>query len=343
MNELFVSYKREDERRVGRLVQALERTGLSIWWDRGLPGAENWRQQIQSALDTAKCVIVVWTHESVGPSGDFVRDEAGQAKRRGILVPVRLDTVSPPLGFGEIQAIDLTRWKGNLGDPFFQDLCAAVTAKLEGRTVPPARGPMKRLARRLALSSLLSLVGVGLVVTFNVFSAQEQICGVPVLQPHISDLCGAFGLGHRPTKEERFAWEHRERGSCDALRRHVARFPEGAYRDQAAGMLTARRLTQTEIWTPSTRPLSLFVGQDDVPARNEAVARSATLARAQTSAERLCRNFAAGTLFRFKSAKPDHLNWQCGPISGGIACGCEGDAVCDLEERHFQETETCGS
>src|SRR5688500_9183756 len=126
MNELFISYKREDEGRVGRLVQALERTGLSVWWDRGLPGGADWRQQRQSALDAARCVIVVWTQESVGPSGDFVRDEAGQAKRRGVLIPVLLEKVPLPLGFGEIQAIDLTRWKGNPRDPFFQDLCGAV-------------------------------------------------------------------------------------------------------------------------------------------------------------------------------------------------------------------------
>jgi hypothetical protein len=342
MNELFVSYKREDERRVGRLVQALERTGLSIWWDRGLPSGENWRQQLQSALDTAKCVIVVWTQESVGPAGDFVRDEAGQAKRRGVLVPVMFDKVPPPLGFGEIQAIDLTRWKGNPRDPFFQDLYAAVTAKLEGRPVPPARGPMKRLARQLALSSLASLVGVGLVIAFNLFSAQEQVCGVSVLQPHISDVCGALGFGHRPTKAERLAWVGRERGSCDALRRHVEQFPEGAYRDQAAGMLTARRLTQTEIWTPSTRQLVVFVDQNDPPARNEAAARSATFARAQTKAERLCKGFVATTSFRLKSSMPV-LNWQCGPVSGGVACAAEGDAVCHLEERRVQETETCGS
>ena len=84
MSEIFVSYKREDETRVGSVVRALEGAGLSVWWDRGLPGGESWRSQIQNALDTAKCVIVVWTHQSVGPSGDFVRDEAGCAKRRNV-------------------------------------------------------------------------------------------------------------------------------------------------------------------------------------------------------------------------------------------------------------------
>ena len=343
MSEVFISYKREDEPRVGRLVQALEGTGLSVWWDRGLPGGESWREQIQTALDAAKCVIVVWTHESVGPAGDFVRDEAGQAKRRGVMVPVMLDKVDPPLGFGEIQAINLVHWKGNPHDPFFTDLCTAVTAKLEGRAVPPAKGPMKRLMRRLTYSSLASAIGLGgLAFGFNLFSAQDQVCGVSLLQPQVSDLCGALGLGNRPTKTERIAWEGRAPGSCAALRSHIERFPQGAYRDDAADMLAARRVTQTEIWTPGTRRLSLYVGQDSTYSINEAAAQSAALARAQASAERLCKGFVATTSFRLTSAKAVPQVWNCEPASGGVVCGFEGEAVCTLEERGIQETETCG-
>jgi len=235
MSEIFVSCKREDEARVGRLVRALERKGLAVWWDRGLPGGGSWREQIQAALDAAKCLIVVWTQGSVRPSGDFVRDEAGRAKHRGVLVPVTLDAVDPPLGFGEIQAIDLKRWKGSPRDPFFKDLCAAVEAKLEGRAVPPAKGPTKRLMRWLTYSSVLSTIGFGvLAFGFNLFSAQDQVCGLPFLQPHISDFCGGLGLGHRPTKAERTAWDARESGSREALRIHIERFPEGAYGAAAA-------------------------------------------------------------------------------------------------------------
>ena len=117
VTQVFVLYKRDDEQRVAVLVRALEREGLSVWWDRGIPGGESWRLGIQAALEEANCVIVVWSHHSVGPSGDFVRDEAARAKRRGILVPVRVDDVDVPLGFGEVQSIDLTRWKGRRRDP----------------------------------------------------------------------------------------------------------------------------------------------------------------------------------------------------------------------------------
>ncbi len=342
MNEVFVSYKREDKVRVGHLVQALKDSGLSVWWYRGLAAGESWRAQIQTALDAAQCVIVVWTHESVGPSGDFVRDEAGQAKQRGVLVPVMLDEVSLPLGFGEIQTIDLTRWKGNPQDPFFQDLCAAVTAKLEGRPVPPAKDPMKRLVRRLTFSGLASVVvSGGFALAFNLFSAQDQVCGVPLLQPYISDVCGALGMGHRPTKAERVAWESRIPGDCDALRRHMERFPKGAYHGEAANLLAARLITKTETWKPGTRRLSLYVAQGVTPAGNKAAAQTEALASAQAHTMRLCKGFVATTSFRLTSARPVPLNWNCGPVSGGIACGFEGEAECVMEERVVEETETC--
>lgn len=344
MNEVFVSYKREDEPRVGRLVLALEHAGFSVWWDRGLRGGESWRAQIQSALDAAKCVIVVWTHESIGPAGDFVRDEAGQARRRGILVPVTLERVAPPLGFGEIQAIDLTHWKGNVRDPFFQDVCAAVTAKLEGRAAPPAKGPMKRLVRRLTLSGLASAIGFGgLALAFNLFSAQDQACGAPFFQPQISDMCGALGLGNRPAKAERVAWESRKPGSCEALRTHIERFPEGAYHGKAADMLAARRTTKTEIWIPNTRRLSLFANQGDKPSKSKLAAQEEALARAESAAERLCKSFVATTSFRLMLAKPSAQVWNCSPNAGGVVCGFEGEAICELKERRTQETETCGS
>ena len=342
MNEVFISYKREDEARVGRLVTALVGTGLSVWWDRGLAGGESWRVQIQTALDGAKCVIVIWTRESVGASGDFVRDEAGQAKRRGVLVPVMLDKVEPPLGFGEIQAVDLTRWKGSSRDPFFVDLCAAVTAKLEGRAVPPAKGPMKRLMRRLTLSSLAGAIGLGMAFGFNLFSAQDQVCGLSFFQPQMSDACGMLGVGDRPTKAERVAWEGRERGSCAALRTHIERFPEGAYHDEAADILAARRVIQTQIWTPGTRRLALFMGEGDAHFRNASAAQVDALARAQAPAGRLCKGFVATTSFRLTSTKPIPLSWNCAPASGGVACSFEGEAVCELEERRLQETERCG-
>lgn len=107
-------------------------------------------------------------------------------------------------------------------------------------------------------------------------------------------------------------------------------------------MLTARRVTHTEIWVPGERRLALFVGSDDAPGTAEPVARSTAVARAQAAAERLCRGFAVTASFRLRSAKPEPERLECRRISGGVVCGFEGEAVCAVEERQVQERETCG-
>lgn len=342
MTEVFISYRREDEVRVVQLVQALERAGLSVWWDRGLAGGENWHAVIGRALDAAKCVIVIWTSASVESSGGFVRDEARRAAARGILVPVRMEKVDPPLGFGEIQAIDLTHWKGNRRDPFLQDLVAAVRAKLEGRPVPPARGPMKRLIRRATYSGLLTaLTSCGLAFGLNAFHTQQALCNVPVFQPGISDACGALGLGGLPARHERLVWTSRTPGNCDDLRSYLTTFPNGAYRNEAMAMLAAQKAAHTDIWIPTTRPLRLYVPQEGESA-NEDSAKAAALVRAQKHAERQCRDFGAGTLFRYKSAKIVAEEWDCHASGQGVTCGFDGKALCELEERESEERITCG-
>ncbi len=136
MSDVFVSYKAEDRKRVETLVSALEANGFSVWWDPHISGGEGWRDAIQNQLEHAKCVIVVWSKRSVGPHGNFVRDEASRAQRRHIYLPVRIDEVEPPLGFGEIQTIPLTGWTGDQSDPRLQHLLNAVRAIIAGDLRP---------------------------------------------------------------------------------------------------------------------------------------------------------------------------------------------------------------
>ena len=128
MSDVFISYKAEDRPRVRPLVDALEADGLSVWWDAHIGGGDEWRDTIARHLDDARCVIVVWSKRSVGPDGRFVRDEAARALRRGAYLPVRIDKVEPPLGFGETQALPLGGWKGNRSDPRYAAIADAVRA-----------------------------------------------------------------------------------------------------------------------------------------------------------------------------------------------------------------------
>ncbi len=130
MSDVFVSYKAEDRARVRPLVEALEADGLSVWWDAHIGGGAEWRETITRELDGARCVIVVWSKRSVGPDGHFVRDEATRALRRRAYLPVRIDKVEPPLGFGERQAIPLLGWKGNRADPRYVSVLSGVRSIL---------------------------------------------------------------------------------------------------------------------------------------------------------------------------------------------------------------------
>jgi serine/threonine-protein kinase len=134
MSDVFVSYKAEDRRRVQLLVEALEADGMSVWWDAHIGGGDEWRSTIEQQLDTAKCVLVVWSKRSTAPEGRFVRDEATRAMERGVYLPVRIDNVRLPLGFGETQALALTGWKGARGDAHYRAVLGAAHAIVDGKT-----------------------------------------------------------------------------------------------------------------------------------------------------------------------------------------------------------------
>ena len=137
MAEVFVSYKAEDRARVAPLVRALEGQGVSVWWDAHIGAGDDWRDTILRNLEMARAVIVIWSKRSVGAEGQFVRDEASRAVKRKAYLPVRIDKVELPLGFGETQANDLIGWKGDTADPRYLKILAALEESFLVR--PPSR------------------------------------------------------------------------------------------------------------------------------------------------------------------------------------------------------------
>lgn len=340
MSHVLISYKREDEPRVARLVKALESHGLQIWWDQHLPGGEAWRDNIEAALDQAGCVVVVWSIGSTGPEGGFVRDEAGRAKARGVLVPVRIDNVSPPLGFGELQAIDLRGWKGQARDPYLIDLVAACRAKLEGVSVPPARGPAARLMRRARAGSLAAAgLAAAWSLASNVYSIQNRLCTLPAVQPTLSDACGAVGLGQRPSRAERLAWAARTKGSCADLRAFINRFPGGAYHGEAADLLAAATSVRAATYSADPRTVRGYVRQSDHGFASADAAQADARTRAQADAASLCAPLDAYEKLDGTQVTP--LSYDCrAGFGGGQVCALDYSATCHIETRPL--VEHCG-
>ena len=60
MADVFVSYSSQDRDRVASLVEAIERRGWTVWWDRKIDAGVSFDREIEKAIDAAKCVVVVW-------------------------------------------------------------------------------------------------------------------------------------------------------------------------------------------------------------------------------------------------------------------------------------------
>ena len=165
--DVFLSYKAEDGGRLVPLVEALEAEGFTVWWDAHIGGGTNWHEDIEQHLEAAKCVVVAWTKRSIGHDGHFVRDEARRAQRRDAYVPVCLDGVEPPLGFGEIQALSLKNWKGDRTDPRFQALADAVRSHVSGGPISHAYAHFREphVSRRGAIAGG---IGVGAIAVAGV-------------------------------------------------------------------------------------------------------------------------------------------------------------------------------
>jgi len=128
MSDIFISYSSEERHRVLPLINALEKTGWSVFWDRTIPAGKTWRQVIGAEIRTCRSVVVAWTESSV--TSEWVLEEAETGKRRQILIPVLLDEVEPPFGFGTIQAANLAAWDGACSSPAFTRLVGDIAAIL---------------------------------------------------------------------------------------------------------------------------------------------------------------------------------------------------------------------
>jgi len=336
VSDVFISYKREDEKRVAPLVSGLRKAGLSVWWDRDLPGGEAWRRKITEELEAARCVVVVWSSASVASEGEFVHEEAGRAKARGGLLPVRIDPVTAPLGFGQIQSLDLVGWRGNPRALRFRHVVASVKAVIADGPPPRAMTPGRLALWTGAALGVLTVFAAVLGTVADVAGLAKPICRVP----GIHALCARWGWGGVPTAAEATLWEARGAGDCSGLRAYLERFPNGAFAEEAGRRLQAVEVVEEERWQLQEYRLPLAVRPALDPPASEEAARADALARAPDDALLVCDGFSAGE-YRLLSATPEVVEWRCTARGQGFVCGFDGRALCKVEARTINRREVC--
>lgn len=136
MSDIFISYARADKDKAELLANAFSRQGWSVWWDREIPPGQSFDETIESALNAARCVVVLWSKHSV--SSRWVKTEAAEGAERGTLVPAMIDDAPIPLEFKRIEAADLSEWQGELSHREFEQLLKSVAARID-RTAPPPK------------------------------------------------------------------------------------------------------------------------------------------------------------------------------------------------------------
>ncbi|HET9384908.1 MAG TPA: TIR domain-containing protein [Gemmatimonadales bacterium] len=175
MAEIFISYARADRGRAETLAQALGQQGFSVWWDREIPPGRTFDEVIEEALADAKCVVVLWSRESV--KSEWVKTEAAEAAKRRILVPILADEVTIPLEFRRVQSARLADWQRLTANPDWNQVTQAL-AGLVGRassaappSAPPIAPPVRPLLRARrplwTASGVVVVAGLAGVVFFT--------------------------------------------------------------------------------------------------------------------------------------------------------------------------------
>ena len=132
MADVFMSYVSQDRTLAEQVSRGLQADGLSVWWDRDIHGGADFAAEIDRELTAARVVIVLWSAAS--QASQWVRDEASQARDEKKLIPVRIDAARPPLGFRQVQTLDLQGWSGDPAASAFANLLGSIRRLLGGGT-----------------------------------------------------------------------------------------------------------------------------------------------------------------------------------------------------------------
>jgi WD40 repeat protein len=185
MADVFLSYANDDRDCAKMLAGAVEQHGWSVWWDRKIPLGTSWDRVIEEQVDAARCIVVLWSKESI--ASDWVKTEAREGKARGILVPVLIDGVKIPLEFRHMQAANLAAWRAGEPSGDFDILLARLTellgpgrtSEVAGRDAGRAALPAVQARHRADPASVRPAEEVRLAATLGGPAAALCLCFLP--------------------------------------------------------------------------------------------------------------------------------------------------------------------
>lgn len=354
MADIFVSYKKEDAGRVVRIVEGLRAEGFTVWWDHGIAPGSSWHQTIQRELEAAKVVVAVWSELST--SAPWVKEEAMAGQARGALVPVRIDDVAPPLGFGLVQYADLMEWSGDIEDKHWDFFIESVRATMDGKPVAGLEKPQVKAKKRYRMAAM---IGVPLLLLFLIASAVgitfTSGSTVSVRDTTLLDIEAVLGsdpFEASPSEVEQSLFDTAQKSRLKTdYQDYLRSFPQGVFAKQVREeILPLCEGEMRPVWKQNPAPIGqeFRVTSQTNPQSDSMYHTSADAACSQAKtnfeddADRYCRTIADATENRNRKVNFTHGECACFEDSNGHYCLLDSNYNCTYEMLTEEYVEVCG-
>ncbi|WP_083919365.1 toll/interleukin-1 receptor domain-containing protein [Methylosinus sp. LW4] len=128
MDDVFVSYAREDAESIRKIVDALRLLGVSVWSDARIGVGAHWDEELEEHLGRSRAVLVCWSASAV--KSKWVKAEASHALDHDKLVPCFLEICKPPIQFQYEQTEDLSGWDSTIPHDGWQKILSAISVRI---------------------------------------------------------------------------------------------------------------------------------------------------------------------------------------------------------------------
>ena len=270
LNDVFLSYTREDGEAARRFAEGLAAEGLSVWWDQTLKSGEAYDEVTEAALRGAKAVVVLWSPRSV--VSRWVRAEATIADRNKTLVPVMIKPCERPIMFELTQTAELGHWTGDTGDKAWRAFLADVRHLVATQAAPrPSEIQQAEIHVSSAKQQPASKPTVLILPFVNMGGdAEQEYFSDGVTEDIITDL-GRVAALSLISRNMAFSYKGKTVAAAHlAETLHVSHILEGSVRKSGDRVrITAQLMdaaTDTQIWAERfDRTLDdIFAIQDDI-------------------------------------------------------------------------------
>jgi Tol biopolymer transport system component len=96
--EIFISYRRADQKWARLLHERLQAEGVEAWYDAHVGAGEDWRIVTAKALEDSRIFVLLFS-QNAAQSSDIAKELAAATLEKKLVVPVRLENIAPKGAF----------------------------------------------------------------------------------------------------------------------------------------------------------------------------------------------------------------------------------------------------